>query len=67
MVYKIMLRYVEILVHLGAGTAALLKDMVVSPLSDFGIEVERNIIAATTDGASVMLKLGRILGCEHIQ
>ena len=34
-------------------------------LSDFGIVRETDIIASTTDGASVMRKFGRLLKCEN--
>ena len=36
-------------------------------LLEFGIVRETDVIASTTDGASVMRKFGRLLGCEHQQ
>ena len=36
-------------------------------LKDFGIVRETDVIASTTDGASMMRKFGRLLGCEHQQ
>jgi hypothetical protein len=39
--------------------------LLVSKLEEFGIDAERHIIAATSDGASIMLKFGRIAPFAH--
>ena len=36
-------------------------------LEEFGLDRERHIVGATTDGASVMIKLGRLMNTEHQQ
>ncbi|GFT33122.1 uncharacterized protein TNCV_1264831 [Trichonephila clavipes] len=34
-------------------------------LQEFGIITEKHIIACVTDGASMMVKFGKIMGCEY--
>ena len=46
-------------------TAETLKKLIELRLSDFQLSWE-HIVAVTTDGASIMVKLGRILDFEHI-
>ena len=46
-------------------TAETLKKLIELRLRDFQLSW-KHIVAVTTDGASIMVKLGRILDCEHI-
>ena len=48
----------------GSQTAHTLKRLIEMRLQDFQIGWD-DVIAVTTDGASVMLKLGRLLPCHH--
>ena len=50
---------------LGSQTAETLKKLIELRLRDFQLSWE-HIVAVTTDGASIMVKLGRILDCEHV-
>jgi hypothetical protein len=40
-------------------------EMLCTKLEEFHLDLKCDIIAVTTDGASVMKKMGRILECEH--
>ena len=49
----------------GSMTAELCMDMVVKRISHFGLNVKEDIVCCTTDGATVMVKFGRIMNCEQ--
>lgn len=49
----------------GSMTAELCKEMVVQRTSKFGLDIETDVICCTTDAASVMVKFGKLMNCEH--
>ena len=32
---------------------------------EFGLDLEKHVVACVTDGASVMVKFGKIIDCDH--
>ena len=55
------------MIRVWAGqTAETLLRLVTSRLEDFGITLERHVVALVTDGASIMCKVGRIAPCDHV-
>lgn len=72
-------RYLNINVHTNYGTfwnlgmvninGALPADVAVqavqNKLDEFNISLEKHIVACVTDGASVMVKFGKLIDCEH--
>ncbi len=49
----------------GSLPAERAKEMISAHLETFGLSLHQDILGATTDGASVMKKLGRLLGTSH--
>ena len=49
----------------GSQKAETILQLVIKRIEHFGLAME-DIVAFVTDGASVMLKLGRLALCEHI-
>jgi hypothetical protein len=49
----------------GAITAAVYRAFIERRLQTFGISLKEHIVACTTDGASVMRRMGSDIGCEH--
>ena len=49
----------------GSQTAETIATLVTNRLAEYGLTFD-HIIAAVTDGASIMVKLGRLLPCEHV-
>lgn len=49
----------------GSATAEYCIGLVKERLASFGLDLETDIIANTTDGASVMVKVGRLLRCSQ--
>ena len=51
----------------GSMPAEKARDLLDARLQEYGLNRERHIVGITTDGASVMVKLGRLLNIEHQQ
>ncbi|KAJ2948892.1 hypothetical protein O0L34_g5823 [Tuta absoluta] len=49
----------------GSATAEHCIGLLKERLASFGLDLDTDIIANTTDGASVMVKLGKLLNCSH--
>ena len=49
----------------GSATAEVVKDVLTKKLSEYGVEIEKDVIAHTTDGASVCKKMGKLLKIVH--
>ena len=49
----------------GSLTADIAAQELTDKLLQFGVSVKRDMVASSTDGASVMIKLGDILGALH--
>ena len=49
----------------GSQKVETILELVIKIIEDFGLAME-DIGAFVTDGASIMLKLGRLAPCEHI-
>lgn len=74
-------RYININVHSVGGTmwniglvraygsvpAEKCLSLVEEKLKDFNLDISKDIVGVTTDGASVMVKLGKIIEAEHQQ
>ena len=72
-------RYLNIIVHKGGGSfwnLGLVKidgampaekavEAVQNKLSEFGLDLEKHVVACVTNGASVMVKFGKIIDCDH--
>ena len=51
----------------GSLSAESAVELIDTRLMAFGIIRDSDVIASTTDGASIMRKFGRLLDCEHQQ
>ncbi len=51
----------------GSMPAERLEEIIKDKLNTFGLDMKKHIVGCTTDGASVMLKFGRISASEHQQ
>ena len=40
-------------------------EAVQNKLSEFGLDLEKHVVACVTDDASVMVKFGKIIDCDH--
>ena len=40
-------------------------EAVQNKLSEFGLDLEKHVVACVTDGASVMVKFGKIIDWDH--
>lgn len=49
----------------GAMPAEKAVEAVQNKLSEFSLDLEKHVVACVTDGASVMVKFGRIIDCDH--
>lgn len=49
----------------GRLTAEKTVKAVEDKLAEFDLSLEKHVVACTTDGASVMVKVGRLINCEH--
>ena len=49
----------------GRMTSEKIVEEVENKLTEFDLSLKRHIVASVTDGASVMVKFGRIIECEH--
>lgn len=49
----------------GSATAEVCLDLIKIRLNKFGLNIDKDIVCFTTDGAAVMIKLMRIASCEH--
>ncbi|GFW06328.1 uncharacterized protein TNCV_38021 [Trichonephila clavipes] len=49
----------------GSFSAENCVNAVETKLQEFGIITEKHIVACVTDGASMMVKLGKIMSCEY--
>ena len=49
----------------GSATAEVVKDVLTKKLSEYGVEIEKDVMAHTTDGASVCKKMGKLLKIVH--
>jgi hypothetical protein len=49
----------------GSMPAEKAKDIVETKLADFGLSLKKHIVGTTTDGASVMKKMGRLMQVTH--
>jgi hypothetical protein len=50
----------------GSLTSEETVNLVSKRLKEFGLDLEKDVVSATTDGASVMNKFGRSIGPEHL-
>ena len=51
----------------GSGNAEILSQLITKRCAEFNIKYPKDILALTTDGASVMIKLGKISNVIHLQ
>ena len=49
----------------GAMPAEKVVEAVQNKLSEFGLDLEKHVVTYVTDGASVMVKFGKIIDCDH--
>jgi len=49
----------------GAMPAETCVDLIKKKLQEFGLNLEEDIVAISTDGASVMCKVGKLISPEH--
>ena len=50
---------------LGSFSAEKCVAAVEMKLTGFGVNIEKHVVACVTDGASMMVKFGKIIGCAH--
>ena len=49
----------------GSMTAEACKEMVTQRTAHFGLNIKTDVICCTSDAASVMVKFGKLMECEH--
>ena len=49
----------------GSMTAEACKEMVAQRTAHFGLNIKSDVICCTSDAASVMVKFGKLMECEH--
>jgi hypothetical protein len=49
----------------GSMPAEIAVDSVRTKLEEFGLSLDKHIVSCVTDGASVMVKFGRLIACDH--